>query len=178
MFVSQDDDAQLRAWRVFDPVGRGKLSIVEFKAALKICGGAIPAEAIEAEFRAINADGSGWVEAKEFARLLGRMASSRAWSAAPTALARRGLLGKLHDEALLFATVDSGTRQALPLAYHPLAGRLIANMKLFGFTWRRRLRLSARSCCTTRRRRRRRRQRRRAPMRSGCAPRCSASLRR
>ena len=48
MFVSQDDDAQLRAWRVFDPVGRGKLSIVEFKAALEICGDAIPAEAIEA----------------------------------------------------------------------------------------------------------------------------------
>ena len=135
MFVSQDDDAQLRAWRVFDPVGRGKLSIVEFKAALEICGDAIPAEAIEAEFRAIDADGSGWVEAKEFARLLGRI-GELARGGPPPQLhsAGEGLLDKLHDEALLFATVDSGTRQALPLAYHPLAGRLIANMKLFGFT--------------------------------------------
>ena len=123
------------AWAVFDPLGRGRLTLGEFAAAFALLGSTVPPEDIEREFRKIDVDGSGYIELAEFGLVLKRLATLA--KGAPKQLLHSGatatLASGLGNELRLLQLLDAPTRKAVPLSHHGFAARILANMKLYGF---------------------------------------------
>eukprot|EP00966_Prymnesium_polylepis_P142666 3293938-Prymnesium_polylepis.1 len=135
MFGPQAPEAMLAAWRVFDPTGRGYLTLREAQAAFALFGQKVMSHAqVQAEFESIDEDGSGSIELKEFGQLMRRLASLAQGDAPAT---RSGpdasLMGRARQEMRLLRLLDAELTRMIPMGYHGLARRLMMNMRAIGF---------------------------------------------
>lgn len=114
------EEALKAAWVVFDPLGHGRLSLREFAAAFSLLGGTVGEEDIAREFAKIDADGSGWIELKEFGLVLKRLATLA--KGQPKQILHSGAAATagsaLVDEFKLLRLLDAETRRVVPLTHH------------------------------------------------------------
>ena len=95
MMLRQGADL-LPAWRVFDPMGSGVLSLTEVQAAFALFGDNIQALDVQYEFERLDTDDSGSIELREFGPLLQRLAADGAALGGNRSERRRSLAALLH----------------------------------------------------------------------------------
>ena len=74
MFVTQEPEALQPAWAVFDPMGRGHLTLREVQSIFAIFGESVDAISVKAEFVKLDTDQNGVLEFEELGGLLRRLA--------------------------------------------------------------------------------------------------------
>lgn len=132
MFISQEEAVLLPAWRVFDPMGRGKLSLTEVQAAFALFGDAVEQANVIAEFNRLDVDDSGSIELGEFGALLRRLAAL-ARGLPAFGEAELGLVGTALAELTLADAIGLSLLSAIPLEMHPFARRLFDSLGALGF---------------------------------------------
>ena len=132
MFVTQEQSALLPAWKVFDPMGRGVLSLAEVQAAFALFGDAVPLVDVTTEFQRLDADASGSIEINEFGALLRRLAAL-ARGAPPVGEVGQGLLGAASFELELLKLLEPPLHRNVPLSMHPFVRRLFGTLSGLGF---------------------------------------------
>jgi Ca2+-binding EF-hand superfamily protein len=133
MFVTQEPEALQPAWAVFDPMGRGHLTLREVQSIFAIFGESIDASSVKAEFVKLDTDQNGVLEFEELGGLLRRLAQLARGAPRRGIDMERGVLGAVRLEAQLWRALDQETLAAMPFASHAFARRLLGGMQPLGF---------------------------------------------
>lgn len=131
-FVSRDPEELHAVWRIFDPFGRGRLTLREFKIAFALFSDAVHETTIRSEFERIDCIKKGYIELKDFGPLLLRLLQVAHGSRLADDLSRE-ISGAVRLEYRLFRLLDQSTIRAMPFKYHAFARRLLGTMQQHGF---------------------------------------------
>ena len=133
MFVTQEPEALQPAWAVFDPMGRGHLTLREVQSIFAIFGESVDASSVKAEFVKLDTDQNGVLEFEELGGLLRRLAQLARGAPRRGTDMERGVLGAVRLEAQLWGALDPKTLGAMSFASHAFARLLLGSMQLLGF---------------------------------------------